>query len=85
MGARLSFARKSEAADVGADPASEALCTVPTVGDITAKPRIKDVVLVAFAERFVARALSAMALSSTECVRKKMPTHAAAPTRTEAR
>jgi hypothetical protein len=85
MGARLSFAPKSEAADVGAGPASESLCAVPTAGGITAKPRIKDVASVAFAARFVARVLSAVAFSLTECVSKKMPAHTAVPTRTEAR
>src|SRR6516162_2716303 len=85
MGARLSFACKSEAADVGAGPASKSLCAVPTAGGITAKLRIKDVASVAFVGRFVARALSSVAFSSTECVSKKMPAQAAAPTRTEAR
>src|SRR6202035_4876578 len=46
---KISFASHSEAAGVGACPASVAVCAVLAAGGIIAKPRIKDVASLAFA------------------------------------
>jgi hypothetical protein len=85
-GQKISFASHSEAAGVGACPASVAVCAVLAAEGIIAKPRIKDVASLAFAEASVASAFLAAAFSPAECASKKMPVPAAAAaTTTDAR
>jgi hypothetical protein len=84
-GGKVSFASHSEAAGVGACPASVAVCAVLAAGGIIARPRIKDVASLTFAGASVASALLAVAFSPAEYVSKKMPVPAAAATTTDAR
>src|SRR6202040_3092746 len=85
-GPKISFASHSEAAGVGACPASVAVCAVLAAGGIIVKPRIKDVASLAFAGASVASAFLAAAFSPAECASKKMPVPAAAAaTTTDAR
>jgi hypothetical protein len=68
---KVSFASHSEAAGVGACPASVAVCAVVAAGGIIAMPRIKDLSSLAFAGASVATARLAVTFLSAACVSKK--------------